>query len=54
MYIGGKVTSHPELITIYTANHPQKLSPEITVLLQITHTPTFSLESLDFPFISYY
>ena len=54
MYIGGKVTSHPNLITIYTAYHPQKLPPEIAVLLQITHTPAFSLESLDFLFIPYY
>jgi len=54
MYIGGKVTSHPNLITIYTAYHPQKLSSEIAVLLQITHTPAFSLESLDLVFVPYY
>jgi len=54
MYIGCKVTSHPNLITIYTAYHPQKLSSEIAVLLQITHTPAFSLESLDFVFVPYY
>jgi len=54
MYIGGKVTSHPNLIIIYTAYHPQRLSPEIANLLQITHTPAFSLESLDFLFVPYY
>jgi hypothetical protein len=55
MYIGGKVTPHPNLITIYTAYYPQKLTlPEIAVLLQITNTPAFSLESLDFVFVPYY
>jgi len=54
MYIGGKVTSHPNLITIYTAYHPQKLYSEIAVLLQITHTSAFSFESLDFVFVPYY
>ena len=54
MYIGSKVTSHPNLITIYTAYHPQKLSSKIAVLLQISHTPAFSLASLDFVFVSYY
>jgi hypothetical protein len=54
MYIGSKVTSHPNLITIYTADHPQKLSTEIVVLLQITHTPAFSFESSDFTFVPYY
>ena len=54
MYIGSKVTSHPNLITIHTAYHPQKLSSKIAVLLQISHTPAFSLASLDFVFVSYY
>jgi hypothetical protein len=55
MYIGGKVTSQPNLITIYTAYHPQKLTlPEIAVLLQITYTPAFSIERLDFVFVPYY
>jgi len=53
MYIGGKDTSHPNLITIYRAYHRQTL-PEIAVLLQITHTPAFSIESLDFVFVPYY
>jgi len=44
MYIGGKVTSHPNLITINTAYHPQNLSPEIAFLVQITHTPAFRLK----------
>ena len=54
MYIGGKVTSHPHLITIYTAYDLQKLFPEIAALLQITHTPAFPLENLDFLFFPYY
>ena len=54
MYIGGKVTSHPNLITTYTAYHPQNLTSEIAVLLKITNTPAFSLESLDFIFVPYY
>ena len=54
MYIGGKVTSHPNLITIYMAYQPQNLTSEISVLLQITNTPAFSLESLDFVFVPYY
>jgi hypothetical protein len=44
MYMGGKVTSHPNLITIHTAYHPQKLYHEIAVLLQINHTPAFRLK----------
>jgi hypothetical protein len=54
MYMVGKVTSHPNLITIYTTYHPQKLSSEIAVLLQITNTHAFSLESLHFLFVPYY
>ena len=44
MYIGGKPASYPELIIIYTAYHPQNLSPEIAFLVQITHTPAFRLK----------
>ena len=29
MYIGGKVTSHPNLITIYTAYHSRNLTSEM-------------------------
>jgi hypothetical protein len=54
MYIAGKATSHPGLITIYAAYHPQKLASEIAVLLQITNTPAFSLQSLDFLFVPQY
>jgi len=54
MYVCGKVTSHRHLVTIYTAYHPQNLSPKIVVLLQITHTPAFSLESLGFLLVPYY
>ena len=46
--------SQPNLITIYMAYHPQKLSPEIAVLLQIHHTPAFSPKNLDFLFVPYY
>jgi hypothetical protein len=44
MYIGGKLAFHPDLITKYTAYYPEKLSPEIAGLLQITHTPAFCLK----------
>jgi len=54
MYRGGKLTSHPDLITIYIAYHPQKLCPEISALLQISHIPAFSFEKLDFLFTPTY
>jgi hypothetical protein len=53
-YVGGKLASHPNLVTIYIAYHPQRLSPEISVLLQIQSTPAFSFESLDFLFMPVY
>ena len=53
MYVGGKLASHSDLITIYMAYHPQ-MSPEIAVLLQIEHTAAFSIESLDFLFMPAY
>jgi len=33
MYKGGKLASHPDLITIYIAYHPQKFCPEISVFI---------------------
>jgi len=48
MYIGGKLESHPDLITMYIAYYPQKWSSDISVLLQLQHTPAFSFDSLDF------
>jgi hypothetical protein len=48
MYVGGKLESHLDLVTIYIAYHPESLSPEISVLLQIQPTPAFSFESIDF------
>ena len=39
VYIGGKLASHPNLIIIYTANHPQKLCPEISALLENCPNP---------------
>jgi len=54
LYIGGKLVSQPDLIIIYIACHPQKWSSDISGLLQMQHTPAFSLESLDFLFFREY
>jgi len=54
MYIGGKLTSHPDLITIYIAYHPQKLCPEISALLQISTITVFSFDNLDFLYMPTY
>jgi len=51
LYIGGKLVSRPDSITIYIACRPQKWSSDISVLLQIQHTTAFSLDSLDFLFV---
>jgi hypothetical protein len=48
MYRGGKLTSHPDLITIYIAYHPQKLCPEISALLQNSPIPAFSFDKLEY------
>ena len=48
MYIGGKLTAHPDLITVYIAYHPQKLCPEIFALLQFSPIPAFSFDTLQF------
>jgi len=54
MYIGGKLASHPDLITIYTAYHPQKLCPEISALLQICPIPALSFDKLELLFMPTY
>ena len=54
MYIGGKLTSHPDSINIYIAYHPQKLCPENSALLQISPIPAFSFDKLDFLYMSTY
>ena len=51
MYIGGKLVSRPDLITIYIACHPQKWSTDISILLQKQRTPAFSLNRLDFLYV---
>ena len=51
MYVGGLLTSCPELITMYMAYHPEMLSPDLSILLQIQPTPVFSLDELDFLFV---
>ena len=43
MYLAGKLESRPDLITIYMTYCHQKLSPDISVLLQLQHTLAFSL-----------
>ena len=48
MYVGDKLAHQTNLITIYVTYHPQKLFHEISILLQIKHSPAFSLYSLDF------
>jgi len=45
MYIGGKLASHPDLIIVYIAYHPQKRSSDISILLQLQHNLAFSFDS---------
>jgi hypothetical protein len=54
VYIGGKLRSHPDLIIIYVAYHPQKLCPEISALLQSSPIPPFSSDKLDFLYMPTY
>ena len=54
MYIGGILADHPGIITVYIAYHPQKLCPEISALLQISSTPAFSFDKLDFLYMPTY
>ena len=51
MYIGDKIESRPDLITIYIAYHPQKVCPEISALLQISTIRAFSFDKLDSLFL---
>lgn len=55
MYIGGKLASHPNSITICLAYRPQEWSSDISVLLHMQHTSVFfSLDSLGFSFVPDY
>jgi hypothetical protein len=54
MYVGGLLESDPDLITIYMAYHPEMLSPEIPILLQIQPTSVFTLDNFDFWFMPSY
>jgi len=48
LYIAGKLVSRPDSITIYVAYRTQKLSSDISALLQLLRTLAFSLGCLDF------
>jgi len=51
IYICGRLTSPPYLLTIYVAYPTQKLSPEIRVLQQIQNTPVFYFGFFNFLFL---
>jgi hypothetical protein len=46
--------SHPYLITIHIAYHPQNLCPKISALLKISHISAFSFDKLDFLYMPTY
>jgi hypothetical protein len=48
MYIAGHTPTHSGCITMYIGYHPVKLTPDSSILFQITRTAAFSLNSLDF------
>jgi len=48
MYIGGKLVSHPDVITMYVAYDRESCSPDVSTLLQFEKTSAFSLGSLEF------
>jgi hypothetical protein len=48
MYIAGRTPTHSGCITIYIGYHPAELTPDSSILFQITRAPAFSLNSLDF------
>ena len=48
MYIGGKLASHPDVITMYVAYDRQSCSPDVSAVLQFEKTSTFSLGGLVF------
>ena len=54
MYVGDKLTAHPDLITIYIAYQPQMLYPEISALLQMSPIPAFPYDKLDFLYMPTY
>lgn len=43
MHVGGKLASHPDLITIYLAYHLQKLFHGISILFEIEQILAFSI-----------
>jgi len=51
MYLGGKLASPPDFLTIYVTCPKQKLSHEISILLQKQNTPAFSFGNVDFLFM---
>jgi len=51
IYIACKLVSHTDSITIKIACHPRKWSSDISILLKIQRTPSFSLESFGVLFI---
>jgi hypothetical protein len=48
MYLGGKLQSPPDLLTIYAAYSKHNLSQEISLLLQKQRTSAFSFGNMDF------
>ena len=48
MYIGGKLVSHPDVITTYIAYDRQTCSPDVSVILKFQQTLAFSISSLEF------
>ena len=48
MYTGGKLVSHPDVITMYAAYDRDTCSPDFSVLLQFQKTLAFSIGSLEF------
>ena len=48
MYIGGKLVSHPDVITMHVAYDRDTCSPDVSFLLQFQKTLAFSLGSLEY------
>jgi hypothetical protein len=51
MYLGGKLASPPNFLTIYVACSKQNLSQEISILLQKQQTSAFCFGNVDFIFM---
>jgi hypothetical protein len=51
MYIAGRTPTHSGCITIYIGYHPTELTPDSSILFQITRAPAFSLNCLDFQLV---